>query len=46
MSKDASVCTVYGVSVTFMSKCQMYHEYDLQTGDLMMILISASDVAV
>ena len=37
---------VYGVSVTFMSTGYMYHEYDLRTGDRMMILISTSDVAV
>ena len=36
------VCTMYGVNVTFMSTGYMYHEYDLHTGDWMMILISTA----
>jgi len=43
----AKMCLrVYGGSVTFMSTGYVYHEYDLHTGDWMMILISTSDGSV
>jgi len=37
---------VYGMSVTFMSTAYMYHEYDLCTGDWIMVLVSTSDVTI